>query len=159
MRRTRVTRRPRPNEGSCEPRDAGARVRVEHPGLVAGHENRALVWREGGAEHGGGVHELLDRVLANGSGGSGGPGALRSGCAWDHAGECEQRQGQTSVRGWATHAERRRGTQQSRGVSPPPARHPLPPPPPAIASPQAPLPPPPPPTRPPPPPRPRPAPP
>src|SRR2546425_13181550 len=76
---------------------------------------RSLVWREGGAEHGGGVHELLDRVLANGSGG---PGALRSGCAWDHAGECEQRQGQTSVRGWATHGELRRRTQQSSGVSP-----------------------------------------
>ena len=48
----------------------------------------------------------------------GGPGALRSGCAWDHAGECEQRQGQTSVRGRATHGELRRRTQQSSGVSP-----------------------------------------
>src|SRR2546426_3089153 len=93
----------------------GDLVRVEHPGLVAGHENRALVWREGGAEHGGGVHELLDRVLANGSGG---PAALRSGCAWDHAGECEQWQGQTSVRGRATHGELGRRTQQSSGVSP-----------------------------------------
>src|SRR2546427_659104 len=93
----------------------GALVRVEHPGLVAGHQNRALVWREGGAGHGGGVHELLDRGLATGSGG---PGALRSRCAWDHAGECEQRQGQTSVRGRATHGELRRRTQQSSGVSP-----------------------------------------
>src|SRR2546429_9975023 len=71
----------------------GDLVRVEHPGLVAGHENRALVWREGGAEHGGGVHELLDRVLANGSGG---PGALRSGCAWGHAGEGGPWQGPTA---------------------------------------------------------------
>src|SRR2546425_7878970 len=76
---------------------------------------RSLVWREGGAEHGGGIHELLDRVLANGSGG---PGALRSGCACDHAGECEKRQVQTSVRGWTTHGALRRKTQQSSGVSP-----------------------------------------
>src|SRR2546430_8720375 len=95
----------------------GDLVRVEHPGLVAGHENRALVWREGGAEHGGGVHELLDRVLPNGSGG---PGALRSGCAWDHAGECGQWQGQTAVPGGAAHRGPPRGAPPTWRCSAPP---------------------------------------